>query len=236
MLRSLTALAALVAVSAPASATLQIAVDVSGDTFFCADNGACDTNPAVGIVQVANGTINGVTVNGSIQASTRSPNFLSTSSLSIINDTASTKAITVAVGDTDFFGPATKVLFTGSGVWQSAFHSDITMNWFVDAANTQGAATATDTPGALVGAFADTAGPILDSFSTDGSGSIHLLPGEFSMTEQAVIDLTAGGQLINRGQDMNAVPEPSTWALTAIGFGFLAWAGLRKQRVQSFGV
>ena len=89
-LSGLAAAGLMAAVSTPAHAVLQIAADVSGATFFCADNTGCDLNPAVGIIQLANGTLNGVAVNGSIQASTGTPanpgqDLIDTSSLSIIN-------------------------------------------------------------------------------------------------------------------------------------------------------
>jgi hypothetical protein len=83
--------------SAPAHATLQIITDISGTMAGCVDQAACDLNPAVGIIQVANSVINGVLINGSIQTSTGTPanpgpDILNTSSLSIINATGITRA------------------------------------------------------------------------------------------------------------------------------------------------
>ena len=97
-------------VSAPAHATLQIAADVSGTPFFCADNTGCDLDPATGVIQLANDTLNGVAVNGSIQLSTGTPanpgqDLIDTSSLSIVNTSGATRVVTVAVGDTDFSAP-----------------------------------------------------------------------------------------------------------------------------------
>lgn len=60
-------------VSAPAHATLQVLADVNGTVASCVDNAACDSNPAIGIIQVANSLVNGVQVNGSIQTSTGTP-------------------------------------------------------------------------------------------------------------------------------------------------------------------
>jgi hypothetical protein len=222
--------------SAPAHATLQVAVDVSGTTFFCADNTACDTNPAVGVIQVANGVINGVVVNGSIQTSTGTPAnpgvaSLNTSSLSIINTTALEKDITVAVGDTNFLGPVRSFEGAGSGTWQNAIGSTITLNWFDDPANVQGASTATDTPGNLIGTFSNTATSLVDSFSHNGLGPVFD-SGPFSMTEQAIFDLNPFGQLINRGQAeiKLAIPETSTWAMMLLGLCGLGYAGFRRTR------
>jgi hypothetical protein len=223
-------------ISVPAQATLQVIADVSGSVSTCVDNAACDQNPLIGIIQVANGTLNGVQINGSIQTSTGTPanpgaNILNTSSLSIINTTNTTKTLTVVVSDTDFTGPVTSFDTAGSGVWQNAKGSTITLNWFDDPENGQGADTATDTPGNLIDTFTETSGLVVDSFSHNGSGVVSD-SGPFSMTEEAVFTLTPGGQLVNRGQTevKVAVPEPSTWAMMVLGFAGLAYAGFRKTR------
>jgi hypothetical protein len=225
--------------SAPAQATLKVLADVNGSISACVDNALCDTNPLVGIIQVANGTLNGVQINGSIQTSTGNPanpgpDILNTSSLSIINLTGLTKTVTVVVSDTDFIGPVGSFLTAGSGVWQNAIGSSITMKWFDDPANGQGADTPTDTPGNLVDSFTHAAILFVDSFSHDGNGPISDA-GPFSMTEQAVFTLTPFAQLVNRGQTevKLAVPEPSTWAMMLLGFVGLGYAGFRKARARS---
>ena len=223
-------------VSAPAQATLQVIADVSGSVSSCVDNAGCDTNLAVGIIQLANGTLNGVQINGSLQTSTGTPanpgpDILNTSSLSIINLTAATKTVTVVVSDTDFTGPVASFQTAGSGVWQNAVGSKITMSWFDDPANGQGADNPTDIPGNMINSFTHTAATLVDSFSHDGSGVISDL-GPFSMTEQSVFTLTPFAQLVNRGQTeiKLAVPEPSTWAMMLLGFAGLGYAGFRKAR------
>jgi len=82
---------------APANAVLQIAWDFGGTTGGCVDNTGCDLNAAVGTLQLADQTINGVTVNGSIQTSTKSAalDILNTSSLSVINTTGSNIPVTL---------------------------------------------------------------------------------------------------------------------------------------------
>lgn len=225
--------------SVPAHATLQVLADVSGAIFTCTDNAACDTNPLTGVLQVANGTLNGVTINGSIQTSTGTPanpgpDTLNTSSLSIVNTTNTTKTIEVLVSDTDFTGPVTSFRTAGSGVWQGAINSAILMRWFDDPNNGQGADTPADTPGNLIDSFTNTAALIVDSFSHDGAGPISD-KGPFSMTEQSIFTLTPFGQLVNRGQTeiKLAVPEPSTWAMMLLGFAGLGYAGFRKARARS---
>ena len=106
------------AVAAPAHAGLQIAFDVGGATFACADNTACDLNPAVGTLELANQTFGGVQVNGSITASLQGGfNFLNTSSLSVINGNPFAVPITTTFGDTGFVGPINKIQLSGSGTW-----------------------------------------------------------------------------------------------------------------------
>jgi hypothetical protein len=226
--------------SAPAQATLKVLADVDGSVSACVDQAACDSNLTVGIIQVANGTLNGVQINGSIQTSTGTPanpgnDTLNTSSLSIINTTSTTKTVTIVVSDTDFLGPVVSFLTAGSGVWQSAIGSSITMKWFDDPANGQGADNPTDTPGNLIDSFTHLATLFVDSFAHNGIGAISD-PGPFSMTEQAVFTLTPFAQLVNRGQTevkIAAVPEPSTWAMMLLGFVGLGYAGFRRARARS---
>src|SRR5207344_151224 len=146
------------AATKPAHATLQIAIQGGATSFFCADNSGtgCDLNPAIGTIQLANQTIGGIQVNGSIQTSVGTPanpgplDILNTSSLSLINTTAVPVSFLVTIGDTDFAAPVTSFATSGSGVWQTANGSTITLNWFNDPANAQGADNPTDTPGNLI--------------------------------------------------------------------------------------
>jgi hypothetical protein len=127
-MRTVALAVAFVLAGSTAQAALLIAGNVGGSTFTCADNDPlCDTNPTTSILQLADQVINGVTVNGSIQTSTKGPvNVLDTSSLSIINNNATATAITFTVSDTNFIGPATSFVSIGSGTfsgpvrWQPA--------------------------------------------------------------------------------------------------------------------
>jgi hypothetical protein len=235
LLSGLAATGLAICLCAPANATLQIAIDVNGSIFTCSDGAACDQSSTPNVLQLANQSIGGVTVNGSIQSSGTSPDFLNTSSLSVINTNTFSVPIEVTVGQTGFPGPVIAVDFAGAGTWQFAAPvgapaSDVTLSWFADAANTQGANSAGDTPGTLLGTFASTAAGTVDSFNTNGAHPF-VAAGPFSMTEDASGTLAPGGQLINRGQNMVAVvPEPQTWALMVLGFTGLGYVGFHRSR------
>ena len=213
----------------PAHATLQIAVDVNGFTAF-------DSSPT-GSLSVPSLTLDGVTVSGSLSQSFGTPitpgtDFLNTSSLQVTNNSGGLRTITVTVGDTDFHYPVWTWFSAGSGTWARAGTlSHITMNWFGDALNRQGADNAFDTPGALLDTFSDTSNGVLNNaFSHNGSG---MFPSQFedpfSLTEQATFTLVNGGELINRGQSIAAIPETSTWAMLIAGFVGLAFAGFKRK-------
>jgi hypothetical protein len=239
MLKSLTmtatALAALLAAS-PARATLQIAVDISGDSFACVDNAVCDTNPAIDSIVTGNVTLDGILFSSSSAASTSGAvNALNASSLLIVNTNAVPAVITLTVSNTDFTPSLVTVTPAASGVWQGASTtSNIDMKWFIDPTNTQGANNPFDTPGVQVASVTSTsAGPLL-AFATNLPNFPDSIPTPFSMTEQATIVLGAGEALVNLGQSIVgvqvAVPETSTWMMIGLGFGVMSLAASRRRR------
>jgi hypothetical protein len=231
--RTLTAAAAvaLLASAMPSHATLQIAADFGGSLFSCVDNDPlCDTDGATGRLQLADQLIGGVAVNGSVQTSTGTvltPGIakLNTSSLSVTNTTLAPVAFAIAISDKNFLGPVNSFVSSGSGTWELASGSDVTLGWYNDALNRQGATTAIDAPGILVDSVSDTAVGDADAFSHSASGAVND-PGNFSMTLTAEGTLTAGGALINRGQTeikRLVVAEPGSLALLAGALaGFVA--------------
>jgi hypothetical protein len=219
------------AVSAPAHATLQIAVSVNGTSAECVDNTACDSNPAVGTID-ATESVGGVTFINATAISTKGlADLLTTASTNIINNSGGTANVEVTVGDTSYAAPIKFVTTTASGTFLLS-SANTTNTWWIDTANTQGAGSPGDTPGAMVDTFTFT-GPAL-SYSHDNANIPFSATSPFSMTMDATFTLAAGGMLNDRGQAMFTtaaiIPEASTWVLMALGFAGLGYAGFRQTR------
>jgi hypothetical protein len=221
--------------STPAYATLQLAANIGGDEFFCADNTSCDANPTAGVINTNPVTLDGISFTStSAAASSGSIDFLNSSSLLITNTNSVAVKIVITVSQTGFTAPVNKFSDADSGVWQGSAASTALLKWFIDPANAQGAVDSASTPGTLVDTSASTAAfPVL-GFSRTDSAILDSLSAPYSMTEQATIVLGAGESLVNRGQSIigaeTAVPEPSTWAMLGLGLAALAFVGSRRKK------
>jgi PEP-CTERM motif len=227
----------IITLGTPASAALQLYIDVSGTVFTCADNAGCDSDPATGTIAIPAVTINGVTISEKTILSLGTPadpnpiDLLDISALAVTNTTGVVKTVTAVVSDTDFTSPVEQFSSAGSGLWVATNGSTIIQTWYLDPANTQGADSTGNTPGMLLATEINTAAAITQSFSQNTKMPLDLTS-PFSMTEEANYTLMPGGSLLNRGQAevMSGIPEPSTWAMMVIGFMGLAYAAVRRGR------
>ena len=224
---------ALTASALPAHAVLQISGTVGGISVQCADQAACDTNLAVGQLSVGDQSLGGLQFIGSSQTQTVGPptNRLDTSSFQIINNSGADVTVQLAVSGTSFAYPTTIYSASGGGTYETATGSTITLGFYADAANGQGADTPTDAPGTLLFTGSHTALALTDTFSLN-SGTLPLVEtGPFSMTLLASGTLTDGGSLVGRTQasvtDVTTVNEPGSLALLG---GALLTTGLVLRR------
>ena len=219
-------LGGMLAFPAPVHALLTWSADVSGTSFTCRDQEACDIDPVVGQLALAPTTINGVLVTGSFSHTATSPfDLLSSGSTSVINQSGATRNIGIAVGDINFIGPTLGVITSGSGTFIANQGNSIVLKYYVDNTNTQGANSFNNTPGSLVDTFNFTqAPPASQSFSHD-----LVIPfvtnSLFSMTEQRTFTLARGASMTSFGQTAIAMPEPASltvFGAALAGFGIVA--------------
>jgi hypothetical protein len=246
--------AGLVLWAGPSDATLQIAASIDGGgTIFAIDNdvtstcaspavGPCqlpDSDPALGSLVLAPASAGGgdLDVQASVQtADVGLLNRLDSTGTQFTNTGAVAHTFTVAIGATSFTGPAVVAFTTGAAQWSHLGEgfdgSVITMRWYDDPANMQGAISpGALQPGTLLDTFVDVAGPTNpDSFSHNGGPFAVADPALFSMTLQ--FDGTIGPGVRLTGRELTevkpqAIPQPG--ALLLLGLGALVGAAARAR-------
>jgi len=230
----------------PAHALLEFAGDAGGVLVCATDNNVpCvfgtqipDTNPAPNVLALGSTAtpilIDGLSVMGSVSTAIfGAVNILDSSSLAIANVAGAPVTGHFTVSATGFVPPVNTSFLSGSGTWVTADGSTMTLTWFNDPQNAQGAETSLDRPGTLLGTFTDIATGPADSFSSTNTVAVSDLA-PFSMTLGFDLTLTPGGSLISRGQTeikpvSTAVPEPSTLMLVGLGLGLVSLLARRRQ-------
>jgi hypothetical protein len=235
-----------------AHATLQAAVSLDGGASLLAcDQNACaggaiptflDTNPTFGVLATDPISLGLVSASFAIQTSVQGTlNTLSSSGTVIENLDGVAHTLQLTIGDTDFLGPAQTFTATGSGTWvdptaPAAYGgSAITMEWWNDPANGQGAEFAGGTPGLLLATATNVPIDGIANQSFGGPGGPFNVtgavvdPADFSMTLDNTLVLGPGIRLESRGQALSKplveVPMPPTAWLILLG-GLI---GLRRR-------
>jgi len=199
------------------------------------DNGAGDTDPAVGRITNTS-TVAGFGVAISVAQSnspgTPTAGLLSITSLDIQNLGGATASLRVQTSDTGYTAPgaaATPMTLQNSigGTFSSAaIGNTVTFQSFADPANAQPAAAVST---AVLTATKSTA-QISEQFSGSNQTNWSRAAGPYSLSNVAVITLSSGGQVnISGTTTATAVPEPASLGFLATGAGLLT---LRRRKVR----
>ena len=218
---------ALIALANPASARLQITLQSGANTFSCFDGQlSCDQSGGANNLLIVDQTVGGVLVQLALtQSVSGAINELQLSSSNIVNEGGAPVTIKLLASDTDFIGPVSAINNSGSLTFNSNVGAPLsTLSFWADPLNTQGA-NPTNTPGTLLESVSGSAATDPDSFSGSLITPFSAL-GPYSMTEGASLSLRGLGSITGFNQSMEStspIPEPSTWAMLIIGFGFMAY-------------
>ena len=220
----------------PAAATLQIAFTDGTNVVTCADGQSCDlAGPANNII-ILNETVGAFHIIGTVAASSSAlgqDNLQLSTSLIQYTGTGIGN-LGIIVGDNNFIGPVEAVRESASLTFNSAVGSGpSTLRFFADSANGQPAGVSLNIPGVQL--FSATGSPATDPDSFSGTNeSPFAAGGLFSMTETGNLALRSGGSITGFNESMatTAIPEPSTWAMLALGFGFMAWGAASRKKVR----
>jgi hypothetical protein len=184
----------------------------------------------VGQISIAPVTLAGVQFTGLF--STQTSNGLSTSATSIINNSGASLSVDLQVSGTSFPALSSNNNFSaaGSGTFTLAQGSNLNLNYFIDAANSQGAQ---GTPGTKIASFSYSPTLVTDSFAHTTNGQFTA-NGPYSMTLEASFGLPARGSLTTFSETIetspSAVPLPSTLTFFATGLAGMGLLGWRRKK------
>ena len=230
--RFLLAGGALALLSGAAEARLQLSIGVGGAVFTCADGQlSCDVSGGADNLLTIDQTVGGAFVQLTLaQSSFGARNELQLSSSNIENLTSAPIVVTLLASDTSFAAPVSFINNSGSLTFNANVGApDSTLSFWADVLDRQGASPS-NTPGALLDSVSGHALTDPDSFAGSHVAAFAA-SSSFSMTEGAALALRSGGSITGFNQAMESgVPEPTTWAMMALGFGFMSLVGTRKAR------
>jgi hypothetical protein len=203
---------------------------VGASTFTCFDGQlSCDVSGGANNLLTIDQTVGNAFVQITLAQSTfGAHNTLQLSSSSITNAGLTPITVKLLASDTDFVAPVSFIRDSASLTFNDAVGSGQSMlQFWADHGNVQGA-NPTNTPGSLLETVFGT--PLTDPDSFSGSNLAAFVNGSsFSMTEGASLAMRGSSSITGFNQSMTSgVPEPSTWAMMALGFIALGWAAFRR--------
>ena len=231
MKKLLLAAALLASTAIPAAARLQITLQSGASTFSCFDGQlSCDQSGGANNLLIVDQTVAGAFVQLALtQSQFGAPDELQLSTSNIENLTAAPLTIVLTASDTGYNFPISAINNSASLTFNlNIGAADLTLTFFADRFDGQGAP---GTPGTLLESVSGHAITDPDSFS--GSRiTAFAADAPFSMSEQASLVLRADGSItgFNQSMESTAIPEPSTWAMMALGFGGLTLFGVKRAR------
>ena len=201
------------ATTAPAMATVMLNV---GGTLIT-DNGAGDSNPAIGQITNIAAPI-GFTTSINTGTTTSTPSI----DLSSVNVTSSSAAtLVVKFTETGLTQPAglNKWLSQFSGNWNGG-SAKVELKTYLDTSNTAFGTTT------LLGDLISTATPFSSSVLTSAGGAVP-----FSLTEVLTITAGAANEHFSLDGSLHAVPEPASMAILGASMVGLSVVRRRKSKV-----
>lgn len=226
--------------ASPAKAALEMTLSSSdgASPVTVIDNGAGDSNPAVGQLSF-NGSIGNftmvITAGTSNSPGANGVAILQTHTISVRDTSASKDTLTVGFSDTNFSNPSGSGLILNSSFagtfLSSTAGENVSFQSYADPTNTIFGKTGT-TSGLHTATLANgSQAPV--SFSTADRNAAFSSNGAYSLTDVTTISLSANGQANVAGttsviKGSGAVPEPAS--LGILGLGIAALLSARRRR------
>lgn len=212
-------------------ATPALAADTAITIWNTADPLGAETGIGTGSASVLSSSLDGITVSVSSVLRQTGPNDLTEANINIDNTTGTIQTLKIIAGANGYLGPSDAFKLTGA-IGVTLGGADLIGSFFTDQTNSLNGEGLTIT-GTQIGTFNSGALTGPESFSFNGLGASSLVS-PYGLAEELTLTLAPGASVFVQGMSMDAtkaVPEPSTWAMMGIGFGFLVWKRRRAVRM-----